>query len=135
MSDTHGTVFWTELMTRDVEAAKAYYGEVCGWSFETMPMGPGEPDYILGMKDGRPVIGMMDMGETSDDPDAAPFWMSYLAVDDVDAAVEQTRAAGGSVSRAPFEVPGTGRVAIVTDPTGALVGLMTPEPMQEGAAA
>lgn len=134
MTETHGTVFWTELMTRDVEAARRYYGEICGWSFETMPMGEGEPDYILGMKDGRPVVGMMDMNATSDDPNAPPFWMSYLAVDDVDAAVAATRAAGGAIAREPFEIPGTGRIAIVTDPTGALVGLMTPDPMEAGAA-
>lgn len=132
MPDTHGTVFWTELMTRDVDAAKRYYQDVCGWTFETMPMGPDSPDYILGMKGERPVVGMMDMNESSDDAEAQPFWMSYFAVDDVDAAVRDTIAAGGSVTREPFEVPGTGRIAIVTDPTGALLGLMTPAEMEAG---
>lgn len=129
MSDTHGTVFWTELMTRDVDTAKRYYATICGWDFESMPMGPDGPDYVLGMKGGRPVIGIMDMNESSDDDDAEPFWMSYFAVDDVDAAVEKSVAAGGKLKREPFEVPDTGRIAIVEDPTGALLGLMTPVEM------
>lgn len=132
MSDTHGTVFWTELMTRDVDAAKRYYGKICGWTFTEMPMGPGSPDYVLGMLGERPVVGIMDMNESSDDDAAAPFWMSYFAVDDVDAAVKETVAAGGTLKRPPFEIPGTGRIAIVTDPTGALLGLMTPAEMSGG---
>ncbi len=116
-------------MTRDVEGAKRYYEDLCGWSFISMPMGPDGPDYILGLKDGKPVVGMMDMNASSDDASADPFWMSYFAVDDVDAAVAKTIAAGGTVTREPFDVPDTGRIATVVDPTGALIGLMTPVPM------
>jgi predicted enzyme related to lactoylglutathione lyase len=127
MSDTHGTVFWTELMTRDVEAAKAYYSATCGWAWETMPMGEAG-DYHLAMLKGKPVAGMMDMSTTSDSDDA-PFWLSYFAVDDVDAAAAATEKAGGRIVQAPWDIPGTGRVAVLEDPTGAPMGLMTPEPM------
>lgn len=132
MRDSHGTVHWTELMTRDVETAKRYYGAVCGWTFTDMPMGSGKPDYVLGMKGKRPVVGMMDMTQSSDDLTAEPFWMSYFAVDDVDVAVEKTIAAGGTLKREPFEIPDTGRIAIVADPAGALLGLMTPVLMPDG---
>ena len=128
MSESHGTVHWTELMTRDVESAKRYYEEVCGWSFTNVPMGAEGADYTLGMKDGLPVIGMMHF----DDENQEPFWMSYFAVDDVDAAVKDAVAAGGTLLREPFDVPDTGRIAIVTDPDGALFGLMTPAPMDGG---
>ena len=128
MSETHGRVHWTELMTRDVESAKRYYEKVCGWSFTSVPMGSEGADYTLGMKDGLPVVGMMHF----DDENQEPFWMSYFAVDDVDAAVEAAVAAGGTLLRAPFEVPDTGRIAIVTDADGALFGLMTPAPMNGG---
>ena len=131
MTETHGTVHWTELMTRDVQAAKRYYQELCGWTFTEVPMGPGNPDYVLGMNGERPVVGIVDLNESSDDGTTEPFWMSYLAVDDVDAAVEQTIAAGGTLKREPFEVPETGRIAIVADPTGAILGLMTPASMSE----
>lgn len=125
MSETHGRVHWTELMTRDVEGAKRYYEKVCGWTFTSVPMGPGNPEYTLGMKDDMPVVGVMPLGDDTKEP----FWMSYFAVDDVDVAVEDSVAAGGTLLREPFEVPDTGRIAIVADPSGALLGLMTPAPM------
>jgi len=129
MTPTQGTVAWTELMTRDVEAAKRYYETICGWQFTDVPMGPDGPIYILGMQGDQPVIGMMDMADSGEPAEVAPYWMSYFAVPDVDGAVSDVTAAGGTILRPPFDVPGTGRIAIVIDPTGALHGLMTPEPM------
>jgi predicted enzyme related to lactoylglutathione lyase len=127
MSDTHGKVWWTELMTRDVEGARAYYGKVCGWAWESMPM-EDSGDYWLGLRDGVPLVGMMDMTGMPGMDEVPPHWFSYFAVDDVDAAVRATKASGGTVIREPFDVPGTGRIAILEDPTGAAMGLMTPEP-------
>jgi predicted enzyme related to lactoylglutathione lyase len=56
-------------------------------------------------------------------------WFTYIAVDDVDAAVKATEERGGKVIRPPFEVPGVGRIAILEDPGGAAVGMMTPAAM------
>jgi len=120
----HGTVHWSELMTRDLDAAKAYYVSVCGWQINEMPM-PDGGTYYLGMKGETPMAGMMQM----DDPqfEGVPsHWMTYLAVDDVDTAVQQTKDAGGEVLQDSFEVAGIGRIAILRDPTGAAIGLMTP---------
>ena len=128
MSDHHGAVWWTELMTRDVEGAKAYYGDVCGWTWETMPMGE-DGEYHLAMRQGKPVAGMMDMSLMAQMTGVPPYWFSYFAVDDVDEAVRATEAAGGKIIRAPWDVPNTGRIAILEDPTGAAMGLMTPEEM------
>jgi len=131
MPEITGTVAWTELMTRDIAAAKRFYGRICGWRFVDVPMGPDGPIYTLGMKGEQPVIGMMDMADSGEPPEVAPYWMSYFAVADVDATVEGLEEMGGRLVRPPFDVPGTGRIAIVIDPTGALHGLMTPEPMPE----
>ena len=131
MGDTHGAVFWTELMTRDCAAAMAYYGQVCGWEFTTMPDPEGN-DYHIGMRGGQPVVGIMDMAQIPGLESAPPYWFSYFAVDDLEAAVAQTQAAGGKVLRPIFPVPGTGHIAIVEDPTGAALGLMKPEPMESG---
>jgi uncharacterized protein len=125
MSDQHGAVWWTELMTRDVEAAKAYYSKVCGWTWDSMPMGE-DGDYHLAMRQEKPVAGMMDMSGMAQMADVPPHWFSYFAVDDVDAATQATEADGGKIIRAPWNVPGTGRIAILEDPTGAAMGLMTP---------
>lgn len=122
MSDTHGTVHWSELMTPDVPKALAYYGEVCGWTFDMMPMPEG--DYRIGMQGETPMAGIMGM--ESMPKDMPPHWLTYLAVDDVDKAVAHTKNAGGQVFRDSVDVQGVGRFAIVSDPTGAAVGLITP---------
>ncbi|SMX44643.1 VOC family protein [Actibacterium lipolyticum] len=127
MSDNHGKVWWTELMTRDVPAALEYYKTTCGWTISEQPM--GKMTYYIAMQDGKPTAGLMDIGATDMPPETQSYWLSYFAVDDVDAAVAQTEKIGGRVHQAPFDIPGTGRIAIVYDPAGAMVGLMTPEPM------
>lgn len=129
MSDTHGKVWWTELMTRDLEAAQKYYGDTCGWSFESMEMPDQGGTYVLALLDGKPTAGMMDMTGMPGMNGVPPHWFSYFAVDDVDRAASDTAAAGGRVQREPWDIPGTGRIAILEDPTGAMMGLMTPEPM------
>ncbi|MEL7213433.1 MAG: VOC family protein [Pseudomonadota bacterium] len=122
MSETHGTVHWSELMTRDVPKALEYYSQVCGWRFDMMPMPEG--DYHIGMVGDRPMVGIMGMEMMH--KGTPSHWLTYLAVDDVDKAVAQTREASGQIYRDCFDVQGVGRIAIVADPTGAAVGIMTP---------
>jgi len=55
-------------------------------------------------------------------------WLSYIAVDDVDTRVASVAGAGGTVVRAPWDVAGVGRIALVQDPSGAMIGWMTPSP-------
>jgi predicted enzyme related to lactoylglutathione lyase len=124
MSTIHGTVWWSELMTRDVAAARAYYEQVCHWQFDEMPMPEGT--YLVAQAHGRPVAGLMDMAGLPGMDDVPPHWFTYLAVDDLDAALAAADAAGGQTVRAPYDVPDVGRIALVKDAGGAAVGLMTP---------
>ncbi len=124
MSGNHGRVWWSELWTRDPGTARDYYGQLTGWTFAEMPTGDGP--YVVASRNGEMTAGIMDVTGMPGMDDTPPHWFTYLAVDDVDAAVAQTRAAGGQILRAPWDVPGVGRIAIVTDPTGAPVGIMTP---------
>jgi predicted enzyme related to lactoylglutathione lyase len=123
----HGHFYWNELMTRDVEGAKAFYGSMVGWQFDGMPMAEGT--YWV-CKDGdKAVGGIFDMSQ----PEFAsipPHWFAYLAVDDVDARTVKATAAGGELMRPLFDVPGVGRIAILKDPTGAALGWITPTPQQ-----
>jgi predicted enzyme related to lactoylglutathione lyase len=119
----HGHFWWNELMTRDVEGAKAFYSEMVGWRFEGMPMEGGT--YWV-CKDGEePVGGILDISATRFEG-VPGQWFAYLAVDDVDARVEQATAAGAELMRPIFDVPGVGRIAILKDPTGAALGWITP---------
>lgn len=130
----HGSIWWSELMTRDVETAVRYYEKVCGWMFEAVPMkigAAGTFTYHVATKDGMPVAGISDIGSMGEDDGRAPYWFTYIAVDDLETALAETASQGGRVTRSPFEVPGTGWIATVVDPSGAEIGLMTPDAMPE----
>ena len=119
----HGTFFWSELNTGDIEKAQAFFGATIGWTFATMPN--GDPNYWIAFNNGIPQAGIVPLSMFSP-PGAPPHWFSYLAVDDVDKRLEALIAAGGVILRPPFDVPDVGRIAIIQDPTGAPMGWMTP---------
>jgi uncharacterized protein len=123
MAWSHGSFYWNELMTRDVEKAKKFYGGTIGWTFDGMPMPDGT--YWVAKMGDKPVGGLFSL--SSPQFDGVPeSWMSYLAVDDVDARANKATAAGAKLMRPIFDVPGVGRIAILTEPGGAGVGWMTP---------
>jgi len=124
MAGEHGTFYWNELMTRDVERAKKFYGDTMGWSFDAMPM-PGEGTYWLAKMDDEPVAGILDTS-TPEFASVPESWMAYIAVDDVDARVKKAVKAGAKLMKPIFDVPGVGRIAILTQPGGAGVGWITP---------
>ena len=124
----HGAFHWNELMTRNLQAAKDFYAKTLGWTYETMPMKGMEPlTYTIVYSNGAMVGGMMEMSGPMFDgvPD---HWFTHLAVDDVDKRVKLLEEAGGKVVRAPWDIDGVGRVAIVEIPGGAMQGWMTPSP-------
>lgn len=121
----HGHFHWNELMTRDVEAAKRFYGDTIGWTFNGMDMG-NNVTYWVCMDGDKPVGGLFDMGGTEFEQ-ASPEWMPYLAVDDVDARVKQAEKAGAKIIKPAFDVPGVGRIVMLEDGGGAKIGWMTPE--------
>jgi len=123
MAWTHGKFYWNELMTRDVERDKKFYGDTLGWTFDGMPMPQGT--YWVANIGGQPVGGLFPIN----DPQfkgVPEGWMSYIAVDDVDARVKKALAAGATLMRPIFDVPGVGRIAILKEPGGAGIGWMTP---------
>jgi predicted enzyme related to lactoylglutathione lyase len=118
--------WWHELNTWEPESAIAFYGRTLGWDFE----GSGLPDgneYWIARKDGRPVGGIFVLSEPrySGIPS---HWMTYMAVDDIEAAERAAAFAGGEVIRPATYVSGVGKLAVVSDATGALIGLIEPEP-------
>lgn len=123
MTMQHGTFHWNELMTRDVAAAKEFYGKTLGWTVSGMPMPEGT--YFVFQSGESMVGGMMDMNAPQFEG-MPPHWFAYIAVDDIDARIKQAKAEGAKVLREPFDVDMAGRIAIIQDPTGAAIGWMTP---------
>ena len=134
MSDDHGRFIWYELMTPDLEAAKRFYGEVVGWTAQDhadgrrRPRSPGRNPYMILEAAGAGVGGAMPLSDEHKAQGVPPNWTGYICVDDCDAAAEKTKALGGSVMRPPRDVPGVGRLAIITDPHGAVTAIMKPVP-------
>ena len=125
MSETHGTVYWTELMTRDYDGARRFYEKVCGWTYSYMD-GMEESYAMAQTGDGPPVAGICDMDKMQLEKQIPPHWFSYIAVDDIDAAVDHIKSGGGSLKRDVFEIPNIGKIAIAVDPTGAVIGFIEP---------
>jgi uncharacterized protein len=106
-----------ELNTTDLERAKKFYGELLDWKLQDMSMPQGTYTMVdVGQGTGG---GMM----TQLMPGAGSAWMPYVDVADVGAATAKAKSLGASVMKDVTEIPGMGRFSIITDPTGALLGL------------
>jgi len=111
-----------ELNTTDVDKAKAFYGSLFEWSLQDMPMG----DFVyttIGVEKGTGG-GMLKHPM----PGAPSMWLPYVEVADVHAATKKAGSLGGSVIKDVTEVPGMGWFSIITDPTGATLGLWQTKP-------
>jgi predicted enzyme related to lactoylglutathione lyase len=109
-----GLFVWDELQAPDVEAAKRYYGELVGWEAKEFAEG-----YDVLHADEAQAGGLMQK------PDGTPgaVWISYIAVDDTDAATARAQELGASVLLEPTSMESVGRFSILADPTGAAIGL------------
>jgi hypothetical protein len=117
-----GTFCWNELMTRDATKAKQFYTQLFGWKTDQMDMGPAGT-YTMYVNGGQHVGGMMALTgpETQDVP---PHWLAYVSVTNVDEATKKAQKLGASVCVPPTDIPNNiGRFSIITDPTGASLGL------------
>ncbi len=128
--ETHGAASWIELTTTDVAAAKAFYSEIAGWELEDNPM-PDGGTYTVVKVNGEGIGGIMQNPPGMEN--MPPMWTPYLTVDDVDISCAQAQAAGGQVMREPWDVPGVGRMAVIADPTGGAICIMTYEQNDQAA--
>jgi hypothetical protein len=117
---SEGTFVWDELMTSDVDAAKDFYGEVFGWTNQSMDMGEGMTYTIFKRAGDVDAAGCMRITEGMQAP---PHWLPYVATDDVDATVARAKELGATIFQEGMDVPGVGRIAVVQDPVGAVFGL------------
>jgi uncharacterized protein len=106
-----------ELMSTDVGKAKSFYGKLFDWKLEDMPM--GDMTYtMIGVGEGSGG-GMMK----NPMPNASSMWVPYVDVDDLAAATAKAKSLGASVLKENVDVMGHGAFSIITDPTGAMLGL------------
>jgi predicted enzyme related to lactoylglutathione lyase len=129
MTDSLGQFIWYELITPDPDAAKAFYDAVAGWDIEPQPAGP--LDYrMIRRSDGGNAGGVLRLSEEMARGGGRPAWLGYLSVDDVDATLAAITAEGGQIHMPATDMPGVGRIAMVTDPAGAPFYVMRPTPRE-----
>ncbi|MEP7301129.1 MAG: VOC family protein [Caldimonas sp.] len=117
MSHIPGKFVWFEHVCDDIAKARRFYEPLFGWHTEAVAMGGGEPYHVIHN-------GGTGIGGYSKAPAGAPNgWLSYLSVDDVDAAHKAALAAGAKSLMAPLDYGGAGRAATLADPTGAVFSL------------
>jgi uncharacterized protein len=120
--NSHGRFVWYELMTTDIETAKAFYANVVGWGTRDASV-PGLA-YSLFTTGDSPVTGLMNVPEDGRRTGVTPQWMGYVGVDDVDAAVDRIKQLGGAVHVPPTNVPNISRFSVVADPQMATLALV-----------
>jgi predicted enzyme related to lactoylglutathione lyase len=111
------TFVHSELNTTDAAKAKDFYGKLFEWKLEDVPMGPGTYTMI---KVGDGTIGGIQKHPV---PGAPSGWLTYVLVDDIHAATKKAASLGGKVMMDVTEVMGSGWFSVITDPTGASLGL------------
>ncbi len=122
-----GNFIWYELVTPDLDAAKAFYDKVVGWTVADRSDFPNGYR-MIGRADGKMAGGMIPLTDEMRTHGGRPIWLGYLDVEDVDAAAGAIKADGGQVHLGPFDIPDIGRVAMVTDPVGVPFYVMKPVP-------
>lgn len=112
-----GNPFWhIELMTSDVEKAKAFYGQLFDWKLQA---DEGPMPYTLIDTGTPPGGGLMALPE----PGVPVAWTVYVKVDDVEKTLVKVREFGGKVFKEKTEVPDMGWFAIIADPQGGVLGI------------
>jgi predicted enzyme related to lactoylglutathione lyase len=120
-----GAPMWHELHTRDYAGALDFYRSVLGWTtqvvgdtddFRYSAMAVGDTQYA----------GVMDASAYYPEG-VPPVWLTYIAVDDVDATLTLVQELGGTIQEQPQDTP-FGRLAQIADPTGAVIKISSLTP-------
>lgn len=112
-----GTPTWVELTTPDVEAARAFYRALFGWSYAISDEYGGYTNATVGARRAAGLAGPMPGA-----PPAPAAWSLYFASDDIEADVARAVELGAKVRVAPMALEPHGSMAICEDPTGAAFG-------------
>jgi uncharacterized protein len=109
-----GTFSWVDLSTPDAEGAKAFYGGLFGWDFRDDEI-PGGGVYTMCLREGDEVGAIIEQG-------AQPaHWNNYVSVASADETAAKAKQLNAAVIEEPFDVMEMGRMAVISDPGGAML--------------
>jgi uncharacterized protein len=112
-----GVPCWVDILAPDPGATMSFYGGLLGWEFD----GPGPGEYFVAKKRGRDVAGVGPQP-----PGVRTAWNTYISVANAEQAAERVARVGGTVVADPFDALPAGRLAVIADPSGAVVGVWEP---------
>ncbi len=116
-----GKVILVELVTPDLAAAEHFYGSLFGWTFRDFQVGTSQ--YAEASLDGHMVAGLVHKDIPAGER-RQPSWLSFIAVQNVDATEKAAIQNGAKVLREPHDVPVRGRQAVFADPQGAVFAVL-----------
>ena len=114
------TLDWAESGSTDVAKASAFYSTLLGWTPTTQDMGDGKAYTVFNL-DEKPIAGMME----SQMP--MSYWSIYFRVDDCKAMTEKAKSLGANAMLDSASAEGVGTFSVLTDPQGAMFGVIQPE--------
>jgi predicted enzyme related to lactoylglutathione lyase len=120
-----GVPSWVDLTTTDEEAARNFYGELFGWEWAPSDT-PQGGTYWMANLDGVPVAGLSSQQQESAGQGIPSTWNTYINVDNADKTTAKAVAAGAQVVAPPTDIGDSGRMSIVRDPSGAVIGMWQP---------
>jgi hypothetical protein len=121
-----GKIIWRDLLTNDPAASQRFYGELFGWEFESVGDSynlRNSSAYTLIRHNGKLIGGMVDTLALNGRDDISQ-WVVLMAVEDLDARIATATANGGTIVAPSTDLQERGRLALVRDAEGALLGLL-----------
>jgi predicted enzyme related to lactoylglutathione lyase len=121
-----GKIIWRDLLTNDPAASQRFYGELFGWTFENIGTASNlksDSAYALIRHNGKLIGGMIDTIALNNQDDISQ-WVILMSVEDIDTRMKAVTSSGGKVMTPPTDLQDRGRLAVIRDAEGALVGLL-----------
>jgi hypothetical protein len=120
-----GTFNWVDLNAKDMERAKAFYGQLFGWTFELQDTRGGPPYGIFFLR-GKQAAGVGRMSDEMISQGVSSMWNTYVSTDDIDATEKAIETNGGRLMFETMTVLEAGKMNFARDPEGATFAIWEP---------
>jgi uncharacterized protein len=117
-----GVPMWVDVSSPDMDKTRAFYSGLFDWDAQVVPE-PEAGGYTMFFRDGK----MVGAAGPTFDPNQHPAWSTYVHSEDAEATVQAVKDAGGQVAMGPMDVMGQGKMAVLSDPTGAYISIWQPQ--------
>jgi len=117
-----GMLCFADLCASDLSAARGFYGELFGWSFDALRSADGR-NAALALRDGKLVCAVAELMPAQRAQRLTARWTCHFAVTSAVEAAQRGADSGARLLAPPFSLGAAGELAVVADPFGAQFGL------------